>query len=127
VDWSGARLSNILAALFSLEILCTESGAGAKFGHKPSFVLKDDRDRNIQERNAMRLKNWIFVALVIGGVAVWLFLAGAAAAQRSDPGIMSPHLYTVRLENAYVRVLEYRSHPGDKEALHSPALVWCTT
>jgi hypothetical protein len=25
----------------------------------------------------------------------------------------------VRLENAYVRVLEYRSHPGDKEPLHS--------
>lgn len=27
-------------------------------------------------------------------------------------------MYQVRLENAYVRVLEYHSEPGEKEAMH---------
>jgi len=55
------------------------------------------------------------VSVVAAGVA----LAGAASTQALDPVVISPNLYTVRLENAYVRVLEYRSHPGDKDPLHS--------
>jgi beta-alanine degradation protein BauB len=38
--------------------------------------------------------------------------------KESDPVKVTPHMYQVRLENAYVRVLEYRSEPGEKEAMH---------
>jgi N-acyl-D-amino-acid deacylase len=37
----------------------------------------------------------------------------------ADPVRQSPHLYTVRLENDRVRVLEYRLKPGEKEPVHS--------
>jgi len=53
-------------------------------------------------------------SLVIG----WVFLRGQAPQQESDPVKLSPHMYQVRLENAYVRVLEYRSEPGEKETMH---------
>lgn len=36
----------------------------------------------------------------------------------SDPVKLLPHMFQVRLENAYVRVLEYHSEPGDKEPMH---------
>jgi beta-alanine degradation protein BauB len=35
-----------------------------------------------------------------------------------DPVKLMPHMFQVRLENAYVRVLEYHSEPGDKEPMH---------
>ncbi len=41
-----------------------------------------------------------------------------------DAPTAAPNLYRVLLENDRVRVLEYRSKPGDKAAMHShPALV----
>ena len=43
----------------------------------------------------------------------------AAAAPMVDPVRLSPQYYKVRLDNARVRVLEFRSKPGDKEAMHS--------
>lgn len=51
-------------------------------------------------------------------------LASAAAARAQDPVKLSPHLYTVLLENDQVRVLEFRAKPGDKEPMHfHPAAV----
>ena len=43
-----------------------------------------------------------------------------------DPVKLSPQLYSVRLENDRVRVLEYRLKPGEKELMHShsPGLVF---
>jgi quercetin dioxygenase-like cupin family protein len=38
-----------------------------------------------------------------------------------DPVKISPQYYQVRFENEYVRVLEYRLKPGQKEAMHSHA------
>ena len=36
-----------------------------------------------------------------------------------DPVKLSPQYYKVRLDNARVRVLEYRLKPGEKEVMHS--------
>ena len=46
-------------------------------------------------------------------------IVAAAAAPMVDPVQLSPQYYKVRLDNARVRVLEFRSKPGDKEAMHS--------
>lgn len=42
------------------------------------------------------------------------------------PDEVSPQYYALRLENDWVRVLEYRVQPGDREALHShlPGVVY---
>jgi hypothetical protein len=48
----------------------------------------------------------------------WVLLGGQAQEKDSDPVKLTPHMYQVRLENAYVRVLEYHSEPGEKEAMH---------
>jgi hypothetical protein len=74
----------------------------------------------------MKLRSCL-VALVICGCAI--AVAGvrkARSSQTSDPVALSPQLYKVRLENSYVRVLEYRSPPGQKEPLHShpPGIVY---
>jgi hypothetical protein len=36
-----------------------------------------------------------------------------------DPIRISPQYYKVRVDNEYVRVLEYRLKPGQKETMHS--------
>jgi hypothetical protein len=36
-----------------------------------------------------------------------------------DPVAVSPQYYTVRVENARVRILEYRLKPGEKEGMHT--------
>jgi hypothetical protein len=46
------------------------------------------------------------------------FATGTSAGKESDPVKLTPHMYQVRLENVYVRVLEYHSEPGEKEAMH---------
>ena len=53
------------------------------------------------------------------GVALGVF--GTAATGRvatQDPVKVSPHLYSVRLDNDRVRILEYRLKPGEKESTH---------
>jgi beta-alanine degradation protein BauB len=67
----------------------------------------------------MKLRTSVIVPSVVAAGAALLFLGDTASGQAPDAVAASPHLYTVRLENAYVRVLEYRSHPGDKEPMHS--------
>lgn len=47
-------------------------------------------------------------------------IVAVAAPSMVDPVQLSPQYYKVRLDNARVRVLEFRSRPGDKEAMHSP-------
>jgi quercetin dioxygenase-like cupin family protein len=45
-------------------------------------------------------------------------------AMAPDPVKAAPQAFTEKLNNAHVRVLEYHSKPGDKEAMHShPAVV----
>ena len=65
------------------------------------------------------------LSVVLTGAAI-VVVARGTSAQVPDAIAASPHLYTVRLENDYVRVLEYRSHPGDKEPMHShrPGVVY---
>jgi hypothetical protein len=54
----------------------------------------------------------------------FLTLLGVTAALAQDPVKVAPQAFTVKLDNAQVRVLEYRSKPGDKEAMHThPASV----
>jgi len=43
---------------------------------------------------------------------------GGAAATPPDPTVTDPDKYKVVLENARVRVLDYRDKPGDKTKLH---------
>jgi hypothetical protein len=53
-----------------------------------------------------------------------LTVAVMSAARAQDPVKVAPQAFTVKLDNAKVRVLEYRSKPGDKEAMHAhPASV----
>src|SRR5678816_1762797 len=49
------------------------------------------------------------------GLARGLAMAGAA----TDPVKAHPEFYTVRIDNEWVRVLEYRLKPGQKEPMHS--------
>ena len=68
------------------------------------------------------------VCLMIGfGLGVLGTVAAARVTQ--DPISVSPHLYSLRLENDRVRVLEYRLKPGEKEATHAhpPGLVYVLT
>jgi len=58
------------------------------------------------------------IGLVVSLGAGWVLLWGQAPEKDSDPVKLTPHMYQVRLENAYVRVLEHRSEPGEKEAMH---------
>jgi quercetin dioxygenase-like cupin family protein len=51
------------------------------------------------------------VAGILGGMA----LAGS----ETDPVKISPQLYTIRIDNEWLRVLEYRLKPGQKEPIHS--------
>lgn len=46
-------------------------------------------------------------------------IASLAATPSVDPVKLSPKYYKVRIDNARVRVLEFRSKPGDKEGMHS--------
>jgi hypothetical protein len=48
----------------------------------------------------------------------WTLLHGQAPEKESDPVKLTPHMYQVRLENTYVRVLEYHCEPGEKEIMH---------
>ncbi len=47
-------------------------------------------------------------------------LAGAlaAGAETLDPVVISPDHYKLRFENEYVRVVEYRIRPGERESWH---------
>jgi len=55
-------------------------------------------------------------------VVAFLFAAMPALAQ--DPVKAAPDAFKERLNNAQVRVLEYSSKPGQKEAMHShPAIL----
>jgi beta-alanine degradation protein BauB len=58
------------------------------------------------------------IGLVVSLGAAWILLPGQTPEKESDPVKLTPHMYQVRLENAYVRVLEYRSEPGEKEPMH---------
>lgn len=56
--------------------------------------------------------------MVLGVIGTGVVVV-VAAVPMVDPVRLSPQYYKVRLDNARVRVLEFRSKPGDKEAMHS--------
>jgi len=58
------------------------------------------------------------IGLLVGLGTAKLLLQGQTPEKDSDPVKLTPHMYQVRLENAYVRVLEYHSEPGEKEVMH---------
>ena len=60
----------------------------------------------------------VFVGAIIGTLATATIVAFAGP-PTMDPVMLSPQYYTVRLENARVRVLEFRLKPGEKEVMHS--------
>ncbi len=64
----------------------------------------------------MKNSTHIFIGVLLATLAL-VFVTKAAVAQ--DPVKVSPEIYKVLLENDRVRVLEYRSKPGGKEAMHS--------
>ena len=55
---------------------------------------------------------------VLGSLATAVAVMAAAPAS-IDPVLQSPQIYTVKLENDRVRVLEYRLKPGQKEPMHT--------
>jgi beta-alanine degradation protein BauB len=68
----------------------------------------------------------IGIGLVVCLGGAWVLVSGQAQEKESDPVKLTPHMYKVRLENTYVRVLEYHSEPGEKEGMHyhPPGLVY---
>jgi quercetin dioxygenase-like cupin family protein len=64
-----------------------------------------------------RLKD-VLVGTIMGAL-VTATIAAFAAPPTTDPVKLSPQYYTVRLDNARVRVLEFRLKPGEKEVMHS--------
>jgi quercetin dioxygenase-like cupin family protein len=68
----------------------------------------------------MTMTQWktLSAGVVLGSLATAMaVIAGAPAS--IDPVLQSPQIYTVRLENDKVRVLEYRLKPGQKEPMHT--------
>ena len=66
----------------------------------------------------MKKRATAWISLLAGLGIGWASLRGQAPGKESDPVKLTPHMYQVRLENRYVRVLEYHSEPGEKEAMH---------
>jgi quercetin dioxygenase-like cupin family protein len=67
----------------------------------------------------MKVKVQFVVSLLFASL---VFVTLPARAQ--DPVKAAPQVFTERINNDHVRVLEYRSKPGTKETMHShPALV----
>jgi quercetin dioxygenase-like cupin family protein len=74
--------------------------------------------RKLLEREAdMRKVTGVSLAaaLVVGSVIAVV----AIASPGMDPVTVAPHAFTVKLDTAKARVLEYKSKPGDKEPMHS--------
>ena len=70
----------------------------------------------------MRNRLGIISALALGALTV------ASAAFAQDAVKVAPDAFTVKTDNAKVRILEYHSKPGQKEAMHAhPANVVCVT
>lgn len=65
----------------------------------------------------MKLLTAFGAGIVVGtaGLAGGLVIAGPNA----DPVKAHPDYYTVRIDNEWARVLEYRLKPGQKEPMHS--------
>lgn len=61
----------------------------------------------------------IALGAVIGSVVTGAVVAQSGINPTMDPVKLSPQYYTVRLDNARVRVLEFRLEPGQKEVMHS--------
>jgi quercetin dioxygenase-like cupin family protein len=55
------------------------------------------------------------IVVGVAGIVGGMVLAGPEA----DPVKISPGYYTVRIDNEWIRVLEYRLKPGQKEPMHS--------
>ena len=68
----------------------------------------------------------IVLGATLGSVITGAVVAESAEAPTMDPVKLSPQYYTVRLDNARVRVLEFRLEPGQKEGMHShpPGIVY---
>lgn len=60
-----------------------------------------------------------FLCGSLAGAAVAVAALQAAQAPVRDAVEVSPQMYTVRLDNDRVRVLDYHLKPGQSEALHS--------
>jgi len=58
----------------------------------------------------------VLAGLVLGALAVSV---SSQVAPDEDPVSISPQLYTVKLENEQVRILEYRLQPGETEPMHA--------
>ena len=72
-----------------------------------------------------RIKD-IALGTIIGSVVTGAVVAASTTTPTMDPVKLSPQYYTVRLDNARVRVLEFRLKPGEKEVMHShpPGIVF---
>jgi hypothetical protein len=82
----------------------------------------------------MRRATGVGVGLgLAAGLVAGFVIAVAAGASPTydtnlDPMKVAPDQYTLKLDNDKVRVLEYHSHPGQKEGMHShPAVVLIVT
>ena len=52
-------------------------------------------------------------------LVIFTVMIAAEVSVAQDPIEVSPHTYKVLLENDRVRVLEYRSQPGEKSPMHA--------
>lgn len=64
------------------------------------------------------MKNLIHFCMIVL-LATFTVMIAVNTSVAQDPIEVSPHTYTVLLENDRVRVLEYRSQPGDKSPMAS--------
>ena len=62
---------------------------------------------------------YLVVGMVLGAIGASTALVAPARAFAQDPVKLLPERFTILLENDRVRVAEYTSHPGDKQAMHS--------
>jgi hypothetical protein len=58
----------------------------------------------------------IALGTIIGSVVTGAVVAASATTTTMDPVKLSPQYYTVRLDNARVRVLEFRLKPGQRKS-----------
>jgi len=68
------------------------------------------------------LKKILLLTILLGLLG---FVWSMTPARAQDLAKLRPDMYTVKLENERVRVLEWTFKPGDKEPMHThPELVW---
>jgi hypothetical protein len=88
------------------------------FPRQRDLLVSAQQSRKAEDLRMKKKQVMLGIGLTVSLGTGWVLLPGQAPEKESDPVKLTPHMYKVRLENAYVRVLEYHSEPGEKEPMH---------